>query len=1105
MTEKRLVAFPAQYRAETTIENMGFVRQILEPESVELCDINPFTGFSGRHLGEIAVRANGRMVLVIGKASDLPSEVPDGVIEVLIAKDGVAPVPNTVGRARWLIPTLEINSDALAWENRAEESRISWHDRITLKEEIRENGNIIQRGLRSPQLGAVYAVLAHKTVSNDPATVVMPTGTGKTETMLTLVAKEQLKCVLVVVPSVALREQISKKFETWGVLRDAEIIAPEADYPVVGVLEHIPATPESVHDFFRRCNVVIANIQTVGQTSDEVRSTIASAAAHLFVDEAHHITATTWSALRRAFDKHPVIQFTATPFRRDRKHVDGRVIYNYPLRRAQTDEYFRTIEFQPIVQYDQLDSDIAIAETAITRLENDLANGFDHIIMARVDNIERAGEILQIYLNQASAYAPVTIHSKLSKKEKIERLSAIRTRSSRIVVCVDMLGEGFDLPSLKIAALHDAHKSLAITLQFIGRFTRTTSTVGNATVIANIANSGVEKALRELYAEDADWNQLLQQISTGATGRQAAQAEFLSDFGDLPPEVPLQNLIPKMSTVVYKTTGADWNPEAINTIIGPDRLYGQPAINHNSRIAVFITRERDEVEWGEIRELVNTNWELFVIHWDKTQKLLFIHSSDKSGAHQALASAIVSSEATLIDGENVFRAMAGITRLTIQNVGLSDAIGRNRKFTMLSGVDVSEGLSAASLASKIKTNAFGRGYEHGSRVSIGASRKGRLWSHWRAASLVDWRDWCHMIGTKLLNDEISTEQVFSGTLLSKLVVERPKRTPIAMDWGEDVWRYSDQNLEVIIAGQRIPLLECDLELLNNDETGPIRFYVKSEKEGHPIAVEFEIVFSDGAVEYRRRGLTDGEVVTGRGRKMPLSAWFQSDPPAVRFSDTSYLEYNRFYDIRRDPPPPYPKSSIVAWDWTNVDITVESQMKGVSTKNDKSIQFRVIQSLLAADHLPNYEIIFDDDASGEIADIVALAVQDGELLVHLYHCKFSGGDTPAGRVKDLYEVCGQAQRSISWKSRVERLFERLPRREARRRKQSDVSRFEKGDLKALSAILAQLPELRPVLKVFIVQPGLSRTRASDEQLKLLAATELYLKETLEVSFTVIASE
>lgn len=41
------------------------------------------------------------------------------------------------------------------------------------------------------------------------------------------------------------------------------------------------------------------------------------------------------------------------------------------------------------------------------------------------------------------------------------------------MICVDMLGEGFDFPNLKIAAIHEPHKSLASTLQFIGRFART--------------------------------------------------------------------------------------------------------------------------------------------------------------------------------------------------------------------------------------------------------------------------------------------------------------------------------------------------------------------------------------------------------------------------------------------------------------------------------------------------------------------------------------------------------------------------------------------------------------------------------------------------------
>ena len=52
---------------------------------------------------------------------------------------------------------------------------------------------------------------------------------------------------------------------------------------------------------------------------------------------------------------------------------------------------------------------------------------------------------------------------------------------SLIAVCVDMLGEGFDLPELKIAAFHDIRKILAVTLQLAGRFMRARPALGAAT------------------------------------------------------------------------------------------------------------------------------------------------------------------------------------------------------------------------------------------------------------------------------------------------------------------------------------------------------------------------------------------------------------------------------------------------------------------------------------------------------------------------------------------------------------------------------------------------------------------------------------------------
>lgn len=51
----------------------------------------------------------------------------------------------------------------------------------------------------------------------EPITIVMPTGTGKTDTMLAAFCHSPRR-TLVIVPSDALREQIGRKFAALGVL-----------------------------------------------------------------------------------------------------------------------------------------------------------------------------------------------------------------------------------------------------------------------------------------------------------------------------------------------------------------------------------------------------------------------------------------------------------------------------------------------------------------------------------------------------------------------------------------------------------------------------------------------------------------------------------------------------------------------------------------------------------------------------------------------------------------------------------------------------------------------------------------------------------------------
>lgn len=216
--------------------------------------------------------------------------------------------------------------------------------------------------------------------------------------------------------------------------------------------------------------------------------------------------------------------------------------------------------------------------------------------MAQVKRIGRAEDVLPLYQELAPGLNPVILHSKGRKTDLQASLEALHDRSSKIVVCVDMLGEGFDLPSLKIAAIHDQHKSLGITPQFIGRFARVAGTsIGTATVVVNRTETQFDEKLKKLYAEDADWNDVIEILSAHAVGEQEELSDFEEAFSSLPEEVSLRNIAPRMSTVVHRTSTLRWKPEALAPFFG-DRLLTYPvAINERDRVAWLVARERKPV------------------------------------------------------------------------------------------------------------------------------------------------------------------------------------------------------------------------------------------------------------------------------------------------------------------------------------------------------------------------------------------------------------------------------------------------------------------------------------------------------------------------------
>lgn len=1075
----------------------GYLEQLLHlPEAVS-CRLREEQRRSLRW--RVATTGDGREFGIVTRRSSA-----DGLPQrLLLCFDGQLPLGEgaaTDGTGnRWIRPgPVAPSTEAMdAGMARCREVLASWHEAFRLQEERVIPGKPPVRGLRPPQVGAFYAALAHWQVTHEPATIVMPTGTGKTETMLAILAHERLPCLLIVVPNAALRDQIAGKCRTLGLLPELGIVRRDARMPVVGTLHKIPKTPEDVIAFFGRCNVVVTTMSVCGQATPEVQKAMAASASHLFIDEAHHIGARTWNEFRSVFRDKPVLQFTATPFRRDGRHVDGKVIFNYPLRKAQSEGYFRPVTLVPVREYLDEESDAAIARAALARLEADIAAGHDHLLMARTETIARARTVLEVYRALGAGHHPILVTSQTKAGERVAAMQQLASRHSRILVCVNMFGEGFDFPELKIAAMHDVHKSLAITLQFTGRFTRLKPDLGNASVIANVADPEVEDSLKALYAEDADWNQLLRHLAEGATGRQTLRTEFLEAFGRLPAEVPLQNIFPKMSTVVFRTRCPRWRPTSLSESIEESRLFVEPVINERHKVALFVTRETEPVPWGVVRSVQNTTYDLYLLHWSETQRLLFIHSSNNKSLHEDLADAVCGEgNAKRVSGEGVFRVFGRVQRLMLMNLGLGHTLGRSVRFTMYVGADVVEGLAQAGIENKYKSNLFGRGYEEGERVTVGCSHKGRIWSYRIAEDISDWIDWCHGIGDKILDNAITPEAALTGVLIPKQLTERPALVPLSVEWPEDLLLKPENVVSFEVGAQSVPFVETGLSVVGHSAEGDLRFAVFTEGW----RVEYRVEFADNMVRYVPTGAQSVSVVSG-SKRMTLSEFFQSCPPVFVFERNAHLLYNLLFEPRDRDRQPFAQGRIDAWDWRGVDLRKESQ---TAAKFSDSIQRRVLDTILAPACPEQFDIVFDDDDKHEAADIVALKADGERLIVHFFHCKYSHGAAPGARVDDLYEVCGQTQRSVQWHTGIDRLFSHLKQREQARIQKGLASRFERGDLRALGLMKRAARLLRAEISFTIVQPGLSKANVSASQLELLGSTEVYLKETCGGRLSVIAS-
>ena len=990
----------------------------------------------------------------------------------------------------------------------------SWVNRFHFKLEEDED----HPGLRKPQLGALHALLGHMLSPAETATVVLPTGTGKTETMLSALVAGRCKRLLVTVPTNALRGQLFDKFKTLGVLkkRNFEIVDEDALYPIVGLIKTAFGSAEELKNFVNQCNVVVTTMQIIDNASLEQQEVYVSSFSNVFVDEAHHIVAVSWRKFADRFPRERLVQFTATPFRNDGQRLDGKIIFNYPLRQAQRDGYYRRIHFLPVREYgEEAVADKVIAQRAVERLREDQKN-YSHIMMARCDTKKHAEAVYKIYKEICPELRVVLLYS--GCHDYSANYDKVLRREVDVVVCVNMLGEGFDLPELKIAAFHDIRKSLPITLQFAGRFTRTSrdATLGDASFVANVADLNVKQELDSLYEEDADWNILLAEVNDGKIADEKDFKDFLDGFKNgMDAKIPVNSIYPKYSTVVYQSYTDGWNPESFfKGIRGYNQLdYKSYDLNEREKLLVAVMAKEQNIEGIKVKDVSSMVWSYLVLFFDDKKKLLYINSMDNASLYHDVAKHVVGApgkDPKLINGVDVFKTFHNLKRTKLRNVGLKVYLGKDIRFRMHSGRDVGNALSPVEKMSSEKSFVVGDGFEDGERISIGASYKGRIWSLSGNGNILAFKRWCLEQGEKLTNERIDANQILKETLIPKMTKELPKNTvPFSIDWDDEMWRELETRYSFKLLGSVSYMCDTDIELCENAvERNKIRFAVYNNEQRVVFQLElFENTENEDNKypDYRIKQLTPGEAVIKYGtREIDLKDFFEKEEnvPTIYFADGASLRGNELI-VLNAAPALYNKDDLCAWNWDEVDLLKESQGVQPNIKKD-SIQYKVIQKLVEGD----YDIVYDDDNAGEIADVITLKLVDNEIHVELYHLKFAHDGKVTSQIANFYEVCGQAQKSANWKYKEpEEMLNHLLRRETKRSKGgNECSRIYKGTHERLVELMKFAKRKLPVkYSINIVQPGVSKSKASVEILSLLGVTESYLMERTGIELKVIVNE
>lgn len=945
-----------------------------------------------------------------------------------------------------------------------------------------------QPGLRKAQVGAIYAIASHFTVNQDPALVVMPTGTGKTGVLMLVPYFRRSKRVLIITPSKLVRNQVTEDFQNLSVLKRISVFADDVDGPNVFELRSQVSSAKDWTDM-KGFDVVVATPNGVSPAYENIPAPPKDLFDLLLIDEAHHSPAHTWKAILDCFPRAEKVLFTATPYRQDCREIKGKFIYNYPVRAAYEDRVFGQVRFCPVEPTSNQSPDLAIAKATEEAFKKDQEAGLRHAVMVRTSQVKRAEELAELYAKNTSLRLQ-TVSSQHSYGHVKRAIAKLRNGELDGVICVDMMSEGFDFPWLKIAAVHSPHKSLAVTLQFIGRFARTNAAdIGEAKFLA--VPQEIKGELQVLYEEKAVWQDIILDLQHGRIEEEKETREAIETFenpivADISADdVSLYSLKPYSHVKIYRVESTSLDISKTIKLPRPFQVVFQQ-VSAELSTSIIVANETEKPKWTDLPAFNRSEFELFVVYYDKKARLLFVNASRKSDSlYEEIASQYTDGNHKILPLYIVNRVLHGLQGSEFFNVGMKNRVAHSHaeSYRIISGPRAQRSVSRSDGKLFHCGHLFGKGtIGLDESVTIGFSSASKIWSngYLQIPKLITW---CKELSRRFaIEGPLPKVEGLENLPVGQKLKSIPEGIVVAL-WPDCVY---DHHVTLRFKTARgiskeVSITEAELLLVRSlCNSNQIQFEVTLDDFTFPVCFKLK---AQKFFECPDRDLPIPDVVV-KSDVHSLLVYLNNNPVTFLTATYSIIRGDEVVQFSTADLQPLDDSCLQARDWiaNAVDICCEFESK---KKKPRKGLVSIHTDLWKQLDNDRYLAVLYDHRVNEAADFITFAEVNERIIIGLYHCKSSGDVAPGDRVDDLYELCGQGVKCLIWIENEPDLLNHIRHRAA------SGSQFVRGNFKAVRAAFERGAKLGIEYEVWLVQPGIAKAKLSKKLGEVLAATRDYL--------------